>query len=700
MSTSLINKTVEDLGVSGLEILYDFESFSGNFINSSSQSGPEYSGRVQNYSPQFTGESSGSGFFNGQYIEIENSQGIQSENATIIFSAKKTGISNSTIFSHIDENGPSGWEIGINEANKYYFKNFVNGTPEYYSLESYLSDQNMCALTIDQFGSLSMYRLNFANKQESFFSDNFESEEFAKNKISYYGLDSDSWNLVDYSISNGSNWKLGSGDFLHEGYIDYFMYFSTNLVNDTIEKICNAVYSDGEIVPDLSGTISGEITGYTKQSSGVSGKIGQSVSGDGSLTQSGFYVYDSGVAQTGSVGISGEVYIPYSGVSKITGTDQIGQELYRRVTNLSYSFGISGEPEPGILLNYESSGHNWHFSGNSGTYKGNSSIGPANTIFGITGFEIINVTGYLQGSSLETYSGIDISGEVYKEYSYTPEYSPDVDYLISGAYFSGDQNTPDSQYFPNSISLLGRFDKEDFYEIVFDIEDDVEIGIDAKPLYNDNYYSFAIYMKEVNEIYETDVAVNGVSQFTGSLSFLKDEFNKPYFKVYSGAHPLDGIIYTEDNLDRLDNIIYDLTNSGEKRFLNIDNLNDYNSAPFAFDVQDSAVFFNGVKIYSGIDYIDNGGFYPSGDVTGSTGFYFTRPAYSGAIYSTGSGMNTISIEHDGIAPRKYLFYINGIREPEDHIIGHARYSDLITGTYIENNYEKIYFMQNGEERRS
>ena len=100
------------------------------------------------------------------------------------------------------------------------------------------------------------------------------------------------------------------------------------------------------------------------------------------MGRSGFYVYDSGVAQTGCVGISGEVFIPYTGISKITGTDQIGQDLYRKVINLSYTFGLSGDPEVSVLTDYETSGYNWYFSGNSGTYNPNyASVSMISIIF-------------------------------------------------------------------------------------------------------------------------------------------------------------------------------------------------------------------------------------------------------------------------------------------------------------------------------
>ena len=700
MSVFLINQTLEDAGITGLQILYDFSDFSGQYINSVSGGGSQYSGHIKNFSSSFTGQSSGSGFFNGEYIEVENSDNISSENTTIIFSARKTGISNSTIFSHLDQNGPSGWEVGINEANKLYFKNFQDGTPNYYFFNGYLSDQNMCAVSVSEFGDINLHRLNFANAPEEPFSKSFQDDQNSANEVSYYGVDSQSWSAQDYSISNGSSWNIGSGEFLHQGYIDHFLYFSEELEANSIEQIFNAVYADGEIIPEVSGQISGDITGYLKTASGVSGKVGQALSGTGFIGRSGFYVYDSGVAQTGCVGISGEVFIPYTGISKITGTDQIGQDLYRKVINLSYTFGLSGDPEISVLTDYETSGYNWYFSGNSGTYKGDSAVGPVDTIFGITGFEIVEMTGYVQGNSTELYTETDVSGVIYNEYSYEPQYAPVENYLISGSYFSGNRDEPDDQYFPNSLTLIGDVGAEDLYEVIFDAEQEVKIEKKADIGIGTKTDQFVGFMSDVLEVYEADVALNGISQFTGEIRFLKNEYNKPYFEVISGAYVDSNLIYTTDDLSQSDELIYDNPVSGEKRALTINSLSDYSSSPFSFDVFDSDVFFNGVKIYSGIDYIYNGGFYPSGNVTGSTGFYFTRPFYSGAISTTGSGQNMIHVDHDEISPNKTLFYVNGVRGKNSDFIEHARYSDLITGTRTFIAKERIFFSQNGEDQRS
>ena len=110
----------------------------------------------------------------------------------------------------------------------------------------------------------------------------------------------------------------------------------------------------------------------------------------------------------------------------------------------------------------------------------------------------------------------------------------------------------------------------------------------------------------------------------------------------------------------------------------------------SFNFEDKTVFFNGVKLYSGIDYVYDGGFYPSGNVTGATGVYFTYLDYPGHSTQTGSGQNLITVNHDSITPNAYALFFNGIRRTEQDIIEHARYSDLISGTDVVDASIEVY----------
>lgn len=701
MSQYLVNKTINDLSFSGLKVYYNFDSYNGAYINSIESGDSAYSGQVINYNSNFTGSQSGSGFFDGQYIEIQNSESITSESATIIFSQKKTGSSNGIIFSHLDPSGPSGWEIGINEANKYYFKHFIDGSPAYYFLDCYMADQNMCAVCVGENGEFTLHKLDYHQKPKEGITDIFLSDEEKKLRPQYYKTDNQSFSVEPHTISNGSSWKIGSGEFLYQGYMDQFLYFDNMLAPEKIREFMNAIYCDITYIDPVSGQVSGEITGYSQTPSGVTGTLGYTYSGNSQKSLSGYYTYDSGVAHTGTVGISGTVYIPYTGIEAVSGTNQIGQTLYRKVVNLSYSFDATGNSESSTLSDYESSGEYWHFSGNSGSYKGYSAIGPTNTIFGITGFEVVTVTGYKTGANFSGFTAQENTGIIYNEYISTPLYAPNVDYLISGGYFSGDRSQPSPLYFSNEISLLSPCEPGYLYEIIYDIFDSENINFKNNPEYDPKYKTYTAYVEKKTSLENMQVAINGVSQMTGQISYSKNEFNLPVFRVNTGFYMESGKIFTLDNLEEKDMMVYDATYSGQKQSITINNTYDYQSAPFTdFEFSEKQIFFNGVKIYSGIDYIDNGGFYPTGNVTGSTGIYFNYPQYRDGVSFTGIGDQPITIQHEGIMPKGYVVFANGIRQDPSNVIEHAKESDLISGTKTLFFGERFLQIINGGEEVS
>lgn len=700
MSDKLIRKQIQDLGLSGnLKIFYDFDAYSQDYILSTGFGDPEYSGHIIEHQNSFSGQESGSGFFNGQYISIDNTSGISSENATIILSQKKTGISNGVLFSHLDANGPSGWEIGINEANKYYFKNFVNGTPNYYTLESYLSDQNICGVTVGEFGRVNLFRLNYEKKIEKTNSETFLQNLGPESSITYYNTDQKKFSLPEHTISNGADWKIGSGEYLYKGYLDSFFYFDSVLNNDQIRKVIFSIYADYHETAEISGLKSGTITGYQITSGEVSGELGREYISTGTYQKSGYYTYESGIEKTGFADISGFVYIPYTGINEVSGTNQIGQKIYKKVNNLSRVFEIDGSVKPTGLSNFESSGSYWHFSGNSGTINGNSSsIGPENSIFGITGFDTITITGYLSGNSGEIIETGVISGVKYNTFERTPLYSPQENFLISGSRIEYTNNL-NSEYYSNGISLISEDNSDYFYEIIYDADEYQKLNKTAVNSINGTFNKITPKLERAIGPHELNFIINGVSQTTGDIQYSKNQYNFPIYEVSEGFHIIDNQVFTKTEIASSDQIIYDHISSGDKSLLKINHLSDYNNAPFVdFDFQNADVFLNGVKQYSGIDYINNAGFQPIGNAVQTTGIYFTYPKYSGSQSHTGIGNDGIEILHDAINPNSYAAFFNGIRQPKNTMIPHSRNSDLISGTIINQSNTLLYNMVNGTEQ--
>tara|TARA_R110000765_G_scaffold399307_1_gene493879 strand:+ start:122 stop:2230 length:2109 start_codon:yes stop_codon:yes gene_type:complete len=696
MSVSLINKTINDLQVSGLQIFYDFASYSngGTVINSIASGESAYSGAIIGADVGFTGNSSGSGYFTDQYIEIQNVTGIQEEGFTVIFSQEKTGVSPGVIYSDMDPGGPSGCEIGIAASNQLYFKNYVNGAPSYVTMDNTPCDKNIYAVSVNNFGLCVLNRLSFASKEEVSFVYQFNNQATGDTRR-YYNMERKSFIVPAHTISNGNSWRVGSGEFSYKGYMDYFLYFDRFLGTSTIKKLTRSIYSDYAVVPEVTGTSIGPLSGYSFTKTGVSGIVGTANYISGSGTQSGFYTYQSGVAKTGFVGLSGVVYRPYSGVEGVTGSEVIAQKLYRKTTNLSLEFDMSGALSKVPLENYQSSGSYWHFSGNSGTYNGDSATGAAGTLFGITGFEMVTITGYVTGLSIPLLGYSGNSGILYSGFSSTPLRSTGNSYVGTGSYISAGQNE-DESYYPRALSLVGETNSEYFYEIMFDASGSSSLNSEGLILRNSKYQELTARMTGRATDSTVNLAINGVSSFTGSPVYSTSNYNLPQVDVISGFMTSGTEIITQTSLAVEDEVIYDVVESGVKNSLTIANTGQYSSSPFtSFNITDSQVFFNGVKIYSGIDYLYAGGFTPSGGVTGMTGVYFTYPDYSGSSTVTGSGITPISVDHSAITPNGYVAFFNGVRQPFGGIVEHSRNSDLLSGTRVLNNDTNFYNMLNG-----
>ena len=699
MSVEYINRTINELQLSGLQIFYDFNSYSGSNVIRSVESGnASYSGEIVNFNTAFTGTSSGSGFFDGQYINIKNTENITSADFTIIFSQEKTGATPGVVFSDIDEGGPSGCEIGITAANKLYYKNYIAGTPSYKTLNDYLFDKNICSVRVSDKGAVNISRLDIGEKREESFiyrfdnptNSNPDAPDGVGANLEEYALAQRSDIVPTYTVSNGTSWKIGSGEYPYKGYMDYFLYFDVDIGEYGTSEIIKSIYSSYETVGAQTGLISGAITGYAAIPTEVSGIVGTPSYVSGTGTQSGFYTYTSGEAVTGAVGISGVVYVPQTGIEHITGSDQVAQTIYKTVKNLSLSFSLSGTPQALGLPNYESSGSYWHFSGRSGTFNGASATGAPGTLFGVTGFRSVNITGYLTGQSFPLLGTSGTSGVLYTGFSYSGLRAPNVTYTGSGAYESGSSSGIEG-YYANSISAIGAIDENYFYDVVYDIGTPRAINNNTTPITNSTYGIQTFYMTGLGNSHQTNVAINGVSTFTGSIELATNQFNFPTATVTSGFFPSGVEVFTELELSLSDRLIYDIIASGNRGSLTIPALTDYSSSPFAgFDIADKTVFFNGVKLYSGIDYVYDGGFAPTGNVTGATGVYFTYLNYAEQLYKTGSGESLVTVDDTSIKPKGYTLFFNGIREPISSIIEHARYSDLISGTPVVNGSAIIY----------
>ena len=701
MSVYSINQTLSGLGVTGLEIMYDFASFNGvTEINSIADADTKYTGSIVNGDSQFIDQNTGSGYFRDQHINIQNASSITSEACTIIFSQEKTGIGPGTLFSNLDN--PSGFELGITAANKFYYKNFVDGSPNYVTLGSYGADKNIYAFSMSENGGGALKRLNFKTKQENSFAANFLNANNPDTPnpqiIEYYLMDTEEILVPSYSTSNGNTWVLGSGEFQYEGYMDYFLYFNENIGDDAIRKVVRAVHADTEYVAPATGEVTGIVTGYNVNITGVSGLVGNSITINATGLPSGDYTFASGTPVTGAVGISGEVFVPKKVISGIAGSNMRDQTVYRRITNLSFTHTMTGGIEVGPLENYYSTGEYWSFSGNSGTYNGVEGFGAVGTLVGITGFELTQVTGTKSGVGVLDISGSGVSGSFYSGYDFTPLTSPNTLYTGTGGYFSQGDNE-DSSYFAGAISLVGPLNPNYVYEILYDASGGSKINKNAVVVDNGTYNKLVPMLATNRSLSGTNLYINGVSQFTGSITIGTNEFNQPIYNVESGFFIDLAAAFTTTPLSQGSVVRYDEVPNQAREQLTITDVSQYGGAPFSEITEaNNEIFFNGVKLLQGRDYTFAGGFRPQGNITNATGVYFTNPSYTGdptLLRATGVLSSAVSVYGDEITPYGYAIYFNGIRQPTSSIIEHARFSDLITG--VENNVhvQSIYTMVEG-----
>ena len=123
----------------------------------------------------------------------------------------------------MDPNGPSGCEIGINGANKLYFKNYINGSPYYKTMGNYPSDKNIYGICVDEAGRVDLSRLSFGLPAEDPFVYRFANTAVS-DAPSYFNFEKTSFVVPAHTISNGATMRIGSGEYLYKGYMDYFLY--------------------------------------------------------------------------------------------------------------------------------------------------------------------------------------------------------------------------------------------------------------------------------------------------------------------------------------------------------------------------------------------------------------------------------------------------------------------------------------------
>lgn len=314
MKQSGINYFFSGLGLSSgsLNVFYTFEEGAGNATYSIALGQPQFSGIIQQPTNFWT--IPGTGNSSGANIQIQNASGLYSPTWTQIFVYEKTNTNACVLFSSLT--GGSGFNIGINDANKPY-------------LETYNGIYPILATSNNNYGSKCVTTFSYATNFLTVGYYNFTSQT----------LEQESFNF-NFNITRSDNCYLYTS---YTGYVDYFLYFNqyydSNILNGLLSGLYATPNSTGVNITNLSIT---GITGYqqvTFLQTGITGytttiDAGSGYGGYGNI----FPTTTTTISLTGIIG-SGFFNSGVTGISIVPLTGSIF-ELYVYNTGYINSFGM------------------------------------------------------------------------------------------------------------------------------------------------------------------------------------------------------------------------------------------------------------------------------------------------------------------------------------------------------------------------
>jgi hypothetical protein len=677
MSSEAISFYLEETkGTGSLGFYYDFKNWSGNYLlNTGSPEYPTYSGlsgKLIGDLNQFTGQASGSGSFHESYIEIENTEILsevlfptdQSKEFTYLFSQRKVDNSCGTIFSNYstDYEIPSGWEIGINNCNQLYFmyqgyNNDGQRTTDIKTLNNIPAAQNWYGVSLSQsYVSIGRYVPYLRS---------WENQRFS---------------VKSQYINNSNTWRIGSGEYIYSGYMDKFIYINQGLSFSEMRGVVESSYQSLATEGEETKIIDGGITGYSYFPTGETGIIATTGIYSGTVTYTGTGEYTIGSPDYGNVSSGENYYVEYSTFS-----------------------GQSNPVNPFTGASYLSK---WALEDMT------------NVITGLNYFQ----TGYSSEWTVDIYESSGISGVIWTGSGSSPLYEPSQEIvLLDGVTgLSGSMHESQDLYAKDTISYLGeRGDERDFCELIYNI-DGQNLNKSSRRSFSPNvgrevFYIGLEYLP--TEASALNLYQNGVFQATGIEEAGNINPAEPSIRNYNIKS--GNFILREEAIDEIsgiysseDSVFYDVAQSGASGRLYITGEDPYSAAPYSdIPMENSEIFFNGQKIYSGINWDDSGGeFNPIGGITSiipDSNQYFiyeARPEVSGENKSYITGERIYDFTNiggfNGMSGDNFLFYLNGIRDQEV-LVYSTGVSLLSTGVDIminsmENLTNRYYYISNGE----
>jgi hypothetical protein len=688
-----INYFYEFLGLDedSFRIFYDFSQGSGQNIESIPLGKSIYDGDILNSNDFFV---NGSGDFirdSGTFIKINNPEtGLFSNESTFIISQKtkynEDGVGGILFSNYAGEEIKSGFAFGINDANKFFFQMFDNTGPVVFNTSYILGEKNLLSVSLG-LNNVSLSCFDFNSKS-------LLTESFSIN--SNFLLDSHLWQIGSASYSNDSSLKS------FDGYIDSFLYFNQLITPANIRRLSSGIYCDVEYVDPISGLFgSGEITGYSQLTTGITGVVGF----ENQITGSGF-------TSGGAVPIFQNV--------PIFGPISPGQFTPIFIGNVSQFcqnnspidvFKLIQSPDVSGII-----GYNNVFSGfiypNSGFFPLFGTVEITGTITGFINVPLINES----GTPIQIQEGFwEITPQKSKIYSYGLDsisylgQRSNFDYLLSESgdillsesgipFITEDSEDPDfgeiiifpePEFTPfNSNYLLSE--SGDILLSENDVPLIIEsfMGDDNADFTFPNNNKIAVYNRannnfELDDVYlntgETKLFLNGLLQNEGGYQESGNIYNP--IKILEEDYFIDAFsvdstgFYAEEDF-----VLYDSRKDPE----HIIYLFDGSISEIPLPISGNQFFLNGQKIYEGLQYEEsNGNFLPKELISGISGKIVSIKEYE---YQK-SYTSNYDIEAEKFPRNTSLVYINGVRSVE---YVERTYIDLISGRNAFTQGQNIY----------
>ncbi len=195
-----------------LKVFYSFEESGNASVTSHAPGNQLFTGIIANLGTFW--RFSGSGDFSNNSVTIENSNALNSDNWSAVFSYKKNTSGESVLFNSLGAN--SGFKVGITDSNKVYFET-LNQEPIVSVLSSSLSDKNIIIVNyLNNYLTLGYYNAN---------SSTIETESFN----------------LPYNLTQSNNWVLGEQ---LNGSIDLFLYFNEYTSRNALEQLVSGVFAE------------------------------------------------------------------------------------------------------------------------------------------------------------------------------------------------------------------------------------------------------------------------------------------------------------------------------------------------------------------------------------------------------------------------------------------------------------------------